>query len=449
MTDSCPLGHGSLRDTYDQDPYPLYDELLSQPRARWDGGVNSWLASSYEACKEAYRVDQVSLTKAEQHDNVFMTQLYGGSRPVTALFGDEHRRMHHWWLGQLSPTRLAEQRENIVRPIVHDMVDRFIEEGRADLASDFSDQIPVRVTAALCGLPWDDDDWIGELHALNRRFMALLDRRGGWEKKAMDRSDGRAVDQTEHERAVADALDAAAGLNELLMPYVLDRRSGTGDDLISQLWRDGPELLPDWSPEDVLAQARVLIAAGVDTTQYGATNALYVLLLHPEVREEITASEKRLGHFIEESLRLYAPAQFRSRRASEDLTLTVGSVAADQSLTMVLAAANRDPARYANPTEVDLDRKAPRDHLAFAFGPRSCVGANLARAELLEIVQATLDRLPDMRLDPEREHPVFAGWSFRSFRPLHVVFTPGNMQGAPDRFGQGRSSTGPDPAQVG
>jgi hypothetical protein len=70
----------------------------------------------------------------------------------------------------------------------------------------------------------------------------------------------------------------------------------------------------------------------------------------------------------------------------------------------------------------DLDRPRLRDHLAFNVGPRTCVGAGLARAEMHDSIQILFDRLPELRLEPDAEPPRFSSLFMRSWRPLHVLF---------------------------
>lgn len=91
-------------------------------------------------------------------------------------------------------------------------------------------------------------------------------------------------------------------------------------------------------------------------------------------------------------------------------------------LALVHAAANRDPKRFSCPIDIDLDRPRLRDHLAFNVGPRTCVGAGLARTEMHDSIAMLLDRLPNLRLDPSAETPRFSSLFMRSWRPLHVLF---------------------------
>jgi cytochrome P450 len=121
-------------------------------------------------------------------------------------------------------------------------------------------------------------------------------------------------------------------------------------------------------------------------------------------------------------MRVYGSVQYRFRVAASDTRIGEADVKAGDMLILVHAAANRDPKKFACPVDVDLDRPRLRDHLAFNVGPRTCVGAGLARVEMHDSIQILLDRLPKLRLDPGAEPPRFSSLFMRSWRPLHVLF---------------------------
>jgi len=140
--------------------------------------------------------------------------------------------------------------------------------------------------------------------------------------------------------------------------------------------------------------------------------------------ESAADRDEAIRRFVEEALRLFGAVHFRPRVANQDVELAGEAIKKDDHLLCVNLSANRDPARYGCPHAVKMDRASPRDHLAFHSGPRTCIGAALARAELQEAVRAVLDRLPDLRPDPSAEPPTFKGFLMRSYRPLHALFTP-------------------------
>jgi cytochrome P450 len=200
------------------------------------------------------------------------------------------------------------------------------------------------------------------------------------------------------------------------------RRLQPQDDFISRVWQEAPEAGLDLDEEGVLGLCRELYFAGSDTTVHGIANALWILLSRPDLMERVRSDRgKTLANLIEESLRLLNVVQFRHRICMEDTLVDGVAIEKGQTIFLVHAAANRDPTRFGCPDDLDLARSAPTDHLAFAKGTRSCVGAQLARAEMAEVVNHLLDRYLKVRLDPDASAPQFKGLFMRSMRPLHVI----------------------------
>ena len=230
-------------------------------------------------------------------------------------------------------------------------------------------------------------------------------------------SQNRGSDLTEKARA------AGREINALLMPYMLERKKNPGDDLISRLWTDGPKILDNFTDEDALANAREMFLAGTDTTVHALANAFHILVTQPQVMAAVREDRnKALPNLVEEALRLYGSVQYRFRVANQDCEVGGVPVKKNQVLILINSAANRDPAKYACPADVDLGRSMPKEHLAFNAGPRTCVGAALARAEMVDAIGMLLDRVTNLRLDPDAPQPVFRFHYTRSFRPLHVLF---------------------------
>jgi cytochrome P450 len=196
------------------------------------------------------------------------------------------------------------------------------------------------------------------------------------------------------------------------------------------MWREGPSLLTEWNELDILAQARVLLFAGSETTAHLLRNIFYHLLEHPDLCQELVDAPERIEVFVEETLRFYGVIHFRIRTAARDQTLNGCPIAKGDRVHAVLSAANRDPARFEHPNEFDTQRPNPRDHLAFGLGPRMCIGANLARAEAAEIVALALLRLPGLRWDGDAPRATMHGHMPRSYRPIFARWTPAAEGGA-------------------
>jgi cytochrome P450 len=214
-------------------------------------------------------------------------------------------------------------------------------------------------------------------------------------------------------------------LVERLTPYAERALAGKGrgDDMISMYAEDGPGIFPDWGMDDMMAGILTAFFAGSDTTATAVTNGIYLLLTRPGLQDELlVAGEDAFAVFVEEALRILGVSHLRTLNVVQDAEIGGVEVRKGSTVVPVQGAANVDPQHYECPFDVKLDRKNPRDHTTFWMGARACGGMWLARAELLEIYTGLLDRLVDLRLDPEAEQPRVHGWAIRSYRPLHVLF---------------------------
>lgn len=396
----------SMAGVADVDPYPFYDATRAKASLVWDGSMNGWLVTSYELCKHVEtREDLYRHPYADASQTLI--DIKGGKRNITILQDPEHAKVHRFMLSLFVPRVVEQYRELHIRPIVNHLLDRFAGRTGVELTSAFTDQIPPRVLMALFAMPWQDD-------ALGARVLELHDAVMTW-----------IGFQNRGEEVTRKARAAGAEINAMLLPYLRARKENPGNDLISRVWSDGPKALPGMSEDDALATTREMFLAGTDTTVHALANAMYILVTQPEVMAAVRADRgKALANLVEEALRLYGSVQYRFRVANQDCEVGGVAVKKDQVLILVNAAANRDPARYGCPAQVDLERSMPKDHLAFNTGPRTCVGAALARAEMIDAISLLLDRVTNLRLDPAAEQPRFRYHYTRSFRPLHVLFDP-------------------------
>ncbi|HEY1365903.1 MAG TPA: cytochrome P450 [Gaiellaceae bacterium] len=416
------VGRGSLNSTANADPWAYFEELREGGEVVWDDEMNAWLVTSYEACKEMARGDDTfwrpvyipnddrpMLGLSREALAQFMGS--GGSRVIFLLEGEEHHQLHRWWMRTFSPNVLAGWREAVIRPIVQAQIDRFAARGRAELVEDLASRVPPRVIGAVMGLPWQDDEWLEHLLGLVMARLELIQRQ---------------ADAYMDPEVVERGLAAGRELSEILLPFVRERRSGTGDDLISRLWADAPSFYEgEFDELDILGNVKTMFDGGAKSTVYAISNALYLLLVHPGLQDELRAGgSKAVERFTEESLRLFGPVQFRPRVALRDVELAGVQIRRGEMAIAVNIAANRDPRKYDCPAEIDLNRPAPRDHLSFYAGQRSCTGQALARAELEEVTTMVLDQLADLRLDADADPPEYQELLMRRWAPLHVRFAP-------------------------
>ena len=209
------------------------------------------------------------------------------------------------------------------------------------------------------------------------------------------------------------------------MPIIRARREEPGDDLVSVLCHaeitDDDGTTARLSDDEIMAFSALLLTAGSGTTwkQMGIT--LIALLTTPGVLDEIRADRSLLQPAIEESLRWNITDPMFSRWVAEDTTLGGVDIPKGAVVHLVIGAASRDPARWENPDDYDIHRP-PKPHMGFANGPHICLGMHVARAELLTAVGALIDRLPNLRLDPDAEQPKVIGMYERGPSEINVIW---------------------------
>jgi cytochrome P450 len=302
---------------------------------------------------------------------------------------------------------LSKQRFN---PVLHSIVDRFAGRGSAELVSEYAHTATPRLAAEMLGIPYDDD-LIDETLARFRLRGAFLAKQG--------------LQQTPDPELARRAWGAIEEIKDMFRPYVAERRSGEGDDLISRLWREAPAIIgDDVGDEDILSAIITWWNSGSATVVHATINGLYMAVTNPEWRDAAAQETETLRRLIEESLRLYGPAQWVPRYARHDTVLGGVPIKGGDKLLIMLHAASLDPNHYESPLEARLDRPDPKDHFSFSKGKRRSGGAALARTELEEMLSVLLERLPDVCLDPAGEPPRYRGLVIRAWMPLHVTFTP-------------------------
>jgi len=175
------------------------------------------------------------------------------------------------------------------------------------------------------------------------------------------------------------------------------------------------------TPEEVSSNAAVLLFGGIETTEGMICNALLHLLSSPDQLELVRAEADLLPAAIEESLRLEPAAASIDRYATCDIELGGARVAKGDLVTISLAAANRDPGTFPDPGRFDVRRENAGRQIAFAGGPHVCLGMHLARLETHTALTLLLERLPGLRLDPERPSAP-RGLVFRKPPELYVLW---------------------------
>lgn len=199
------------------------------------------------------------------------------------------------------------------------------------------------------------------------------------------------------------------------------------DDLARATYPDGskPTLV------DLTTLAAFLFGAGQDTTNRLLANGFKVIATRPDIQQELRDNPARIEDFLEELLRFDGSVKSGGRICRKTTTLGGLEIKAGTPILMSHMAANRDPRRFENPGHFDMDRPKIKEHLAFGRGAHTCIGAPLARREVVTSIERLLARMGNIRLS-EAHHGSQGDWHFeyeptyvlRALRSLHLEFDP-------------------------
>ncbi|MEV0737056.1 cytochrome P450 [Streptomyces sp. NPDC050549] len=430
------LSHSSAPELFTWEfatnPYPAYAWLREHApvhRTRLPSGVEAWLVTRYADAKLALADPRLSKNPAHHDEPAHAKGKTGipGERKaelMTHLLNidpPDHTRLRRLVSKAFTPRRVAEFAPR-VQELTDDLIDRFAADGSADLIHDFAFPLPIYAICDLLGVPREDQDDF-------RDWAGMMIRHGGGPRGGVARSvkkmRGYLADLIHRKRAA---------LSEAPAPHPGGTSPGTPDpapteDLISALIRasDQGEHLTE---NEAAAMAFILLFAGFETTVNLIGNGTYALLTHPEQRarleKSLAAGERGLLETgVEELLRYDGPVELATWRfATRPLTLGGQDIAAGDPVLVVLAAADRDPERFADPDVLDLGRR-DNQHLGYGHGVHYCLGAPLARLEGQTALATLLTRLPDLQLAAD---PADLRWRggliMRGLRTLPVEFTP-------------------------
>jgi cytochrome P450 len=368
------------------DPYPMFAMMRSSMPVMRVEFMNrvAYTVTKYDDCLAVLKDSETYSSRS----NAEVGKVMG--RTLIEMDGKEHTR-HRMLIQQIFVPRNLDRLEPVLAGLVHEIVDRFAGRPSADLVADFTEQFPVQVMAHLTGIPRAD-------HPQFQRW---------------------AIDIIGFPKDLEKGLAAAESLRQYLLPIIRERRAHPADDVISKLASgtvDGEGLTDD----EVVSFLRLLIPAGAETTFKLLGNLFVALLSDREARyERVRADRSLIPWAIEETLRWETSVLMVSRQATRDVEIRGVPIPAGTNLSVLNASGNRDEDHYENPDVYDLDRRAD-DHLAFAFGRHHCLGYHLARMEIRIALDAILDRLPGLRLDPDAPPPQILGLAFRAPKRVDV-----------------------------
>lgn len=381
------------------DPYPTYQRLRAEAPVAWSERYKFWFLSRHADVAAAFHHPHLGhgVKRVVPGEALVIPEGQAALTDASArwlLFKDppDHTRMRRLMnqaFASLSFPILAERTNGFVDELLAPMLER----GTTELIADFAFPLPMLTMATALGVPAEDHPL---LLAWARDLWGLLD-----------------LDPDE------DAFRRASDWAEVVQTYfralAADRNASLTGDLLSAMLtaRAGEDRL---SEDDVVANCALMLFAGHDTTAHLLGNGMLALVSHPEQLRQMRNDPEIDDAVVTELLRYNSPQQLAFRNALEDVVLGGIEIPCGDKVCLGIGAANRDPSAFPEPDRLSFDR--PRsNHLAFAAGIHSCIGARIARQTARIALRRIVSRADEIHL---RDHQWEPSILIRGLHRLHL-----------------------------
>jgi cytochrome P450 len=392
-------------EEFRRNPYPVYAQMREAAPVLREPNSGIWMLLDYESVRRALNDTEVFSSH--------ISATAGHPTPKWMIFEDapKHTRLRGLITSAFTP-RIVSNLEPRIRELTTGFINKVIERGEMDLASDLTVPLPMMVVADMIGIP--AEDW--------PRFNR-------WSELTLELSYTiRGISPAEEAAKAGEGYrQVMVEMSEYLPELSEARRREPKDDLLTRMVQaelNGERL----SPEEILGFVHLLIVGGQETTTNLVNNAILSLLENPEQLAKLERNPELLGSAIEETLRYRSPLQWIFRANRREVTLQGATIPAGQLLITVLGSANRDGKQFRDAEKFDIKRD-PNPHVAFGHGLHFCIGAALSRLEARVVLTEILSRLKNMSLasntpwQPRKglhvHGPTHLPIRFRAGQPVH------------------------------
>ncbi|MDB1087839.1 cytochrome P450 [Streptomyces sp. ACA25] len=389
------------------DPMGLYERLRNEHGAiapvLLEGDVPAWLVLGYDEILHVARSPR-RFTRDSRYWRDWQEGLVPADAPVVPMLGwrpnclSQDGTEHHRLRGAVNDSLERFDRRGLRRSVnryAGQLIDRFARDGRAELISQYAEQLPMLVLIRLFGLPEEEGP---QLVGASRQLV----------------------------RGSRKAVTSAQYIQDALRRLVAERKARPGRDLATWLLQHHSQL----TDEEVEQHLRLVLIAANETTTNLIVNTLRVVLTDPRFRGTLNGGQITLAGAVDQVLwdeppLMVCPARF----ATYDMEIDGHTVRRGDLLLLGLAAGNVDPAVRPGP---GADMQGNRSHLSFSSGPHECPGADIGRALTGSGIEALLKHLPDLRLTLDEEDLSWTSstWA-RHLDALPVEFTPRRVGARP------------------
>ena len=377
-------------------PYPIYRALRENGRVYFSSTWKCWVLSHYQDIAAVLLNPEVFSSRGRvtnviqrEFPESFLDQikplLHHYSRGVINLDPPDHTRMRRLLQKTFLP-RTLERLTPAIRSTTAELVEAARVRGRMDVVADLAYPLPVIVIAELLGVPREERDRLKRWSAAIMEFQAV----------PLPRAE-----------TILSSQAAIVEMRSYLRDIANERRKRPREDLISELVAlevDGDRLAED----ELLSTCLTLLVAGHETTTNLIANATWLLLRHPDQLAKLRTNPGLMPSTIEEVLRFESPLHRVGRTALSDTEIAGAQIRKGETVFLLLAAGNRDPAQFPEPDVFDI-RRTPNKHIAFGYGIHFCLGAALARLEAPIALNALFECWPNARIQSPESLPWHSG----------------------------------------
>jgi cytochrome P450 len=406
-----PADASLLDPAVQQSPYAYYDALREQAPVYFMPEINAWVVTRYGDLQHVLSHPEIwsndLLGKAGfsmfRHPEAAELLAREGFARNTRLQTDppEHRGYRALVNASFTAGRVRAS-EPVLRAITKRLADRLRGSSECELIARFAAPLPVHVIADRMGLPAADvprikawsDAWVEPLGFTLSRERELEVARLGLE------------------------------LQQYLAAHFAERERAPREDILSDLVHGALPNGARLSPADRMGIAEHLLVGGHETATSALASGVLLLARDAALQAALRREPALMRNFVEEVLRLESPSQGFFRYAVADGEVAGVPIPRGAMVHVRFAAANRDPAVFANPAALDLQRPNAGAHMAFSQGEHHCLGAPLARLELRLAFSALLEGLDEIALAPGFAPEYLPGLSLRTLRELHIRYRP-------------------------
>jgi cytochrome P450 len=379
------VGEKVTLEELERDPYPIYERLRDEEPVSWVPAVQLWLVTRYEDVRTVDLTPEVftAATDPSTLNRTMGVNMLGSEGP-------DQQRIRRVVEPPFRPRDVEERTKGMIPDLANELIDGFASRGGCDLFREFADPMSVRSLRFMLGL--DEIAWEDLLRWNEGLMPGLANFEGDPEKQA--------------------PADEASSALSAVIERVLHRLENEPDAsaLSSMLHhdRDGDRM----SREEIVANTKLMLSGGLQEPRDLIALAVLALGRRPEQLEEVRSDPRLIKATVEETLRWGGPVGTSTRQTTTATELAGVGLDRGSLIGAVLSSANRDPRRFSDPDRFDIHRKEGA-HLAFAVGSHFCLGAWFGRHLARVSLEILLDRLPNLRLDPDRP-ATLSGWEFRA-----------------------------------